>query len=86
MPPRSVEENHQNPCSNEGSLDQGSRGACGEKLVSLEVVRRLGYILKEKPMAFYDRLDVVFENVRDDVKTFEPKQSKTEIPRIKLWT
>lgn len=37
-------------------------------------------------MAFYDRLDVVFENVRDDVKTFEPKQSKTEIPRIKLWT
>jgi len=53
-------------------------------LVSLEVVRSLGHILKEELTAFYDRLNMVFEKMRDDFKIFETKQHKTETLKIKL--
>ena len=53
-------------------------------LVSLEVVRSLGHILKEELTAFYDRLNMVLEKMRDDFKIFETKQHKTETLKIKL--
>lgn len=55
-------------------------------LVSLEVVRSLGHILKEELTAFYDRLNMVFEKMRDDFKIFETKQHKTEtLKTIDFW-
>ena len=70
--------------SNDGGLGMGSRDGCSNKLVSLEVVRCLGYILEEELTAFYDRLSMVFEKMRDDFKIFETKQYKTETLKIKL--
>ena len=46
--------------NNDGALDMGSRDGCSKKLVSLEVMRSLGHILKEKLAPFYDRLNIVF--------------------------
>lgn len=70
--------------NNDGALDMGSRDGCSKKLVSLEVMRSLGHILKEKLAPFYDRLNIVFEKIRDDFKIFETKQYKTETLKIKL--
>lgn len=65
--------------SDNGALDWGSHG---KKLVSPGVVRNSGYILKEEPTTFYDRLADVWENETDTFKIFEPKQSKTETLKI----
>lgn len=70
--------------SNDGGLGMGGRDGCSKKSVSLEVVRCLGNILEEELTAFYDRLSMVFEKMRDDFKIFETKQYKTETLKIKL--
>lgn len=85
MPKNQLKNTAKTHDSEDEGLNQGNRGGCVEKLVSLDVVRNSGYILKEQPMAFYNRLDVVFEKMRDDFKIFEPKQTKIETPKIKLW-
>lgn len=59
--------------SDDGGLDWGGNGG---KLVSAEVVRNAGCILREEPTTFYGRLDVMFEKMREiTFKIFEPKQS-----------
>lgn len=56
--------------SGDGASDQGGKGGCGEKLVSPQIVRNSGCILKAEPTIFHHRLGVMFEKMREATLRF----------------
>lgn len=54
----------------DGALDRGGKGGCGEKLVSPQVVRNSGCILKAELTIFHHRLGVMFEKMREATLRF----------------